>query len=76
MFAQRLVDPVEAYRQKERAAAGSPVYRKKLRTRGLSIHARFVEKAMDVFGGSSIVENVPTIESLDSVYHLAGKERE
>lgn len=61
MLAQRLVDPVEAYRQK--AAVGSPVYRKKLRTRGLSIHARFVEKAMDVFGGSSIVENVPYIES-------------
>lgn len=60
MLAQRL-DPVEAYRQ--RASAGSPVYRKKLRTRGLSIHARFVERAMDVFADSSIVENVPKIES-------------
>jgi hypothetical protein len=76
MLAQRITDPVEAFRQRERANAGSPVYRKKLRTRGLSIHARFVEKAMDVFGGSSIVENVPAAEGLDSLYHLAGKERE
>lgn len=76
MLAQRVIDPVEAYRQKERALTGSPVYRKKLRTRGLSIHARFVEKAMDVFGGSSIVENVPNEEGLDSLYRLAGKERE
>jgi hypothetical protein len=60
MLAQRL-DPIEAYRQ--RANAGSPVYRKKLRTRGLSIHARFVERAMDVFADSSIVENVPKIEN-------------
>lgn len=60
MLAQRL-DPIEAYRQ--RSAAGSPVYRKKLRTRGLSIHARFVEKALDVFAGSSIVENVPHLEN-------------
>lgn len=60
MLAHRL-DPVESYRLK--AAAGSPVYRKKLRTRGLSIHARFVEKAMDVFAGSSIVENIPNIEA-------------
>lgn len=59
MLAQRL-DPIDAYRQ--RAVGGSPVYRKKLRTRGLSIHARFVEKAFDVFSGSSIVENIPHSE--------------
>ena len=68
MLAQRVVDPVEAYRQ--RNATGSPVYRKKLRTRGLSIHARFVEKALDVFAGSSIMENIPIIESA-----LEGEER-
>lgn len=68
MLAQRL-DPIEAYRQ--RNSQGSPVYRKKLRTRGLSIHARFVEKALDVFAGSSIVENVPRIESA-----LENKEQE
>jgi hypothetical protein len=67
MLAQRL-DPIDAYRQ--RATAGSPIYRKKLRTRGLSIHARFVEKAMDVFAGSSIVENVARMESsLESKEH-------
>jgi hypothetical protein len=59
MLAQRL-DPIDAYRQ--RTTHGSPVYRKKLRTRGLSIHARFVEKALDVFAGSSIVDNVPMID--------------
>lgn len=68
MLAQRVIDPVEAYRQ--RGTIASPVYRKKLRTRGLSIHARFVEKAFDVFAGSSIVENVPIIESA-----LEGEER-
>ncbi len=60
MLAQRL-DPVDAYRQK--AAQGSPVYRKKLRTRSLSIHARFVERALDVFAGSSIAENIPLAEA-------------
>lgn len=59
MLAQRL-DPIDAYRQ--RGMNGSPVYRKKLRTRGLSIHARFVEKALDVFADSSIVENLPRTE--------------
>lgn len=62
MLAQRL-DPVESYRLK--AAAGSPVYRKKLRTRGLSIHARFVENAMDVFGGSTIIENIPAAPQIE-----------
>jgi hypothetical protein len=63
MLAQRL-DPVEAFRQK--AATGSPVYRKKLRTRGLSIHARFVERAMEVFPGAVMLENIPQAAAFHS----------
>lgn len=56
MLAQRL-DPIDAFRR--RAVSGSPVYRKRLKSRQLSIHARFVERALDIFEGSSILENIP-----------------
>lgn len=67
MLAQRL-DPIDAYRQRgQKPAVGSSLYRKKLRTRGLSIHARLVEKATEIFAGSFIVENIA---------HTDSKERE
>lgn len=56
MLAKRL-DPVEHYKQ--RAYVSSPVYRNKLRRRKLSVHARFVAHAFDVFPGASILENIP-----------------
>ncbi len=56
MLAQRL-DPVEAFRQ--RNSQGSPVYRQRLKRRGLSIHARFVAEATQVFPDAMIIENIP-----------------
>lgn len=59
MLAQKL-DPVDPYRFRANAGAKSPLYRRKLHTRGISIHARFVERALDLFAGSSIVESIPS----------------
>lgn len=56
MLAKKL-DPVEEYAR--RAKATSPVYRAKLKRRKLSVHARFVASAFDVFAGARIVENIP-----------------
>ncbi|HIB66491.1 MAG TPA: hypothetical protein EYO33_15605 [Phycisphaerales bacterium] len=59
MLAKRL-DPVEEYRR--RSGAHSPVYRARLKRRKLSIHARFVASAFDVFTGAKIEENIPAAE--------------
>ncbi len=66
MLAQRL-DPLDAYRQ--RAAAGSPIYRQNRRRRGMSLHASFVAQAAEIFPGASIVENIPRIESKECDSH-------
>lgn len=55
MLAKRL-DPVETY--KRRSYAPSPVYKNSLKRRKLSVHARFVASAFDVFPGATILENV------------------
>lgn len=60
MLAKRL-DPVETY--KRRSYSPSPVYRSSLKRRRLSVHARFVATAFDVFPGAAILENTPA-ESL------------
>ncbi len=58
MLAKRVEkDLVEAVRGSDRF--GSAVYRSHLSRRRLSIHARFVAQALDVFAGSGIVENIP-----------------
>lgn len=59
MLAKRL-DPIDAYRQ--RAYPFSPVYRKRLKSRKLSIHARFVAAATEVFPGARLLENIPAAE--------------
>lgn len=56
MLAKR-IDPVEEY--KRRSYSPSPVYRNSLKRRKLSVHARFVASAFDVFPGASILENIP-----------------
>lgn len=56
MLAKRL-DPVETY--KRRSYSPSPVYTNSLKRRKLSVHARFVSAAFDVFPGATILENVP-----------------
>ena len=56
MLAKRL-DPVETY--KRRSYSPSPVYRNSLKRRKLSVHARFVAAAFDVFPGATILENNP-----------------
>jgi hypothetical protein len=56
MLAKR-IDPVEDY--KHRSFGASPVYRNSLRRRKLSVHARFVASAFDVFPGAKILENIP-----------------
>jgi hypothetical protein len=56
MLAKR-IDPVEEYRR--RSYSTSPVYRSSLKRRKLSVHARFVASAFDVFPGASILENRP-----------------
>lgn len=56
MLAKR-IDPVEDY--KRRRGAGSPVYQNSLKRRKMSVHARFVAAAFDVFPGANILENVP-----------------
>lgn len=56
MLAKRL-DPVETY--KRRSYSPSPVYRNSLKRRKLSVHARFVANAFDVFPGATILENNP-----------------
>ncbi len=56
MLAKR-IDPVEDY--KRRAVSASAVYQHNLKRRRLSVHARFVAAAFDVFPGASIVENAP-----------------
>lgn len=66
MLAQRL-DPIDAYRQ--RATAGSPIYRQNRRRRGMSLHASFVAQAAEIFPGASIIENVSRIESKESDSH-------
>lgn len=63
MLAKRL-DPIDAYRQ--RAYPVSPVYRKRLRSRKLSIHARFVARATEVFPGARLLENIPASEIRES----------
>lgn len=59
MLAKR-IDPVEDY--KRRAGAASTIYQHNLKRRKLSVHARFVAAAFDVFPGASIVENTPVAE--------------
>jgi len=54
MLAKR-IDPVEEYSR--RSYSASPVYRSFLGRRRLSVHARFVASAFDVFPGASILEN-------------------
>lgn len=56
MLAKR-IDPIEDYHNRSRGV--SPVYRNSLRRRKLSVHARFVAAAFDVFPGASILENIP-----------------
>lgn len=56
MLAQKL-DPVESYCLGVNGGARSPFYQRKLRARGISIHARFVARALDVFAGSSVMES-------------------
>ncbi|MCA9776073.1 MAG: hypothetical protein KC800_05125 [Candidatus Eremiobacteraeota bacterium] len=56
MLAKRL-DPVETY--KRRSYTPSPVYSNSLKRRKLSVHARFVSSAFDVFPGATILENIP-----------------
>lgn len=56
MLAKRL-DPIDAYRQ--RVYPVSPIYKKRLKSRRLSIHARFVAEATEVFPGARILENIP-----------------
>lgn len=56
MLAKRL-DPIDAYRQ--RAYPVSPIYKKRLKQRKMSIHARFVAEATEIFPGASILENIP-----------------
>lgn len=63
MLAKRL-DPVETY--KRRSYSSSPVYRNNLKRRKLSVHARFVASAFDVFAGATIVENIPASEASHS----------
>ena len=60
MLAKRL-DPIETYRQ--RSYSPSPVYQNSLRRRKLSVHARFVANAFDIFPGASISENIPAQDS-------------
>ena len=57
MLAKR-IDPVEEYNRR-RNYSPSPVYRNSLKRRKLSVHARFVASAFDVFPGASILENIP-----------------
>lgn len=57
MLAKRLDSSIEAYGR--RTHSGSPVYRQSLKRRRLSIHARFVAAAFDVFPGGAILENIP-----------------
>lgn len=59
MLAKR-IDPVEDY--KRRNGTVSSVYQNSLKRRRLSVHARFVASAFDVFPGASIVENIPASE--------------
>lgn len=62
MLAKRL-DPVEEYRR--RTHVTSPVYRANLKRRKLSVHARFVASAFDVFSGARIVENIAADEHIE-----------
>lgn len=62
MLAKR-IDPVEIYKQ--RSYSTSPVYRQSLKRRKLSVHARFVAAAFDVFPGASILENIPAQDGQD-----------
>ena len=60
MLAKRL-DPVEVY--KRRSYSTSPVYQQSLKRRKLSVHARFVASAFDVFPGATILQNLPSKDS-------------
>lgn len=59
MLAKR-IDPVEEY--KRRSYSPSPIYKNSLKRRKLSVHARFVASAFEVFPGAGIVENIPASE--------------
>lgn len=66
MLAKRL-DPIEHYKQ--RSYVSSPVYRTHLKRRKLSVHARFVASAFDIFPGASILENIPVEKSQKDEEH-------
>lgn len=64
MLAKRIVeDPVEAYRGYRNRQ--SSVYRSHRARRKLSIHARFVAQALDVFADARIVENIAAPSTSD-----------
>ena len=61
MLAKRL-DPVEHYRRQ--SYGSSTIYQSHLKRRKLSVHARFVASAFEVFPGANILENIPTEQCL------------
>lgn len=62
MLAKRL-DPIDAYRH--RAYPVSPVYKKRFKRLNLSVHARFVAEAIDVFPEATILENIPAVKNAE-----------